>query len=620
MSIANLSRETGINRETLRRDVEALHGLGVLTRHEGKVHLNESTASRRRISAYGVLTREERLQDLERLVNDKGFVRVARLSQLLNVTTTTIRADLKRLEISGIVELHHGYVSSKTANPFLDPGTPEPFESHIKVVSLRAIEHIESGDIVFLDGSTFSYGIAEEIDRTRHVTVLTNSVRVASNLMAREAAAEVVTVSGRWISAAGSLHPVSIGSVFDQFKVKKAFLGVSSLFGNQRIAFEDVATKEDILTVAHSSEQLFLCSRSDSFSKRVGQSRLICFDDLKDKIAELIVDDTLDCDLARSVLPTDLPVVLCGTDYTYHLRTNKGKRVGLSVFPGSSDFRQEVCEGIEHICNRNPSYTLYTRHNNGDYETIVDNFNRLIADEVDVLIDYSTNYEVGVLIAQKAADLRIPLITVDLPVQNAVYFGANNVLAGRIAGEHASDWVHEAWRGNVDTIFALVRDTAGSVCQQRVLGSIDALRSRVAFNPKGVKHIDCSRGFSYYQNKLQLHLDRMKPDSRCLVFSFAEDITADIHALIRDYAQDRQIVMVGQNYSYHIEQLMKTDDSPLIGCVSYHQDHYGGRLMEIATRLMEGDAVEAVNYTDHVWIPNLRRNSLRNAGEVTQSR
>jgi len=387
-------------------------------------------------------------------------------------------------------------------------------------------------------------------------------------------------------------------------RIDKAFLGLSAISERGYFSLEAPLPVETITEVAEASEKLFPAVRSEHVGIGTGQAFPISIAAIADHITEIIVDDQLDNERARNIFPQEAPVVLCGTDYVYYLRRDPGKKIGFSVYPGHTDFRQEVSEGLESACKKQGNYTLHTWHNNGDYESIISNVDHLLEERVDLLIDYSSNYEVAVLVAQRAAELAVPLIMVDMAVQNAIYFGANNVLAGQIAGENAAAYICDKWNGTVDMVLLLEKEISGSVCKQRLLGSIDALRQRVRFSTKEVKHVDCSRGIDYYANKLERYLDRLGEDQTCLVISFGEDTTVETHDIVAQYAKQKPVVMVAQNYGYQLRYLMSSSDSPLLGCVSYDQEHYGERIMHIARRVLEGQRVDPVNYTEHNWIPN----------------
>jgi DeoR/GlpR family transcriptional regulator of sugar metabolism/DNA-binding LacI/PurR family transcriptional regulator len=603
-SIAELSRELAINRETLRRDLVLLEKDGLVARNDNRIYLNDTPEVRQTISRYGALTREERIHELRALMQQKRKARISRLSQTFQVTPTTLRTDLKQLELEGVVRLGHGSAeyTGDTTVPFLTD-SPEPSQA-VEMIASRGASHIESGDTVFLDDSSFAREIVQKLQHARDITVVTTSLHVAYVLSKREYPCEIITLSGALKPGGTALRPLETQPYLQGNRVDKAFLGIGALSPRGYYSLEVPIPEETVRQIVTASDKLFIALLSRSVGSGTGPAAALALGAIEDQVTEVMVDDALDKARARALIPASVPVALCGRDYVYYLRRDPGKKIGFSVYPGHTDFRQEVSEGLETACKELGNYTLHTWHNTGDYESIISNVDHLLDEQVDLLIDYSSNYEVAVLVAQRAAELSTPLIMVDMAVPNAVYFGANNVLAGQIAGENAAAYICREWKGSVDMILLLEKEISGSVCKQRLLGSIDALRKRVRFSSKEVKHVDCSRGVDYYAGKLERYLERLGGNDTCLVISFGEDTTVETHDIIARHAEQKPIIMVAQNYGYQLRYLMSSGHSPLVGCVSYAQEQYGERIMELARRLLEGERVEPVNYTEHSWIPN----------------
>ncbi len=603
-SVSELSRKLGMNRETLRRDLIKLEGDDIIIRYDGRISLKEGAAARSGLSEYGVLMQGERQQEIMRLIGLKHTMRITTLARDLHVTTATIRSDLKKLENEGVLILGHGFASVPEHHPASWKETESMAGRQMELIVARARSHLESGDTVFLDDSSFSRQLAETIDKARDLTVVTNSLVIAGTLTERMYPCEVLTLSGKLNNVTKKMEPFAEQPLLDGLHIDKALLGLRGISSDLMCLPENLLPDELVRSILRKTRRIFLCVRSENLGVVQSEGSLSLSEFSVDS-AEIIIDDAVDNELARDILPADMPVTICGTDSAYALQRNIGKNIGFSLFPGHSDFRTEVRESIEVSCKKKHNYQLHTRHNNGDYESIIECVNDLLKQDVDLLIDYSSNFDVGVLVAQKAAERSIPLIMIDLPVQDAVYFGANNVVAGKMAGEMAAREINRLWNGKVSQVISLERETAGSACNQRVVGTIDALREHVTLNARNIKHIDCSRGVQYYGSRLERCLDRLAPDDTCLVVSFAEDITVDTHDIVLEYARTRQILMVGQNYSHYVEHVMQSEGSPFIGCVSYGPDHYGEQIIEIASRMLEGQGVNPINYNQLTWIPNI---------------
>lgn len=127
------------------------------------------------------LERQKRI--LEQL-KTAGAVTVSRLSAELGVTEETIRRDLEKLEKQeALVRTHGGAVPldenkqevSLERRKKINTGTKEK-------LAKKAVRYITPGDTVFIDASTTTFFIAEELKHFHGITVITNSLRVANEL------------------------------------------------------------------------------------------------------------------------------------------------------------------------------------------------------------------------------------------------------------------------------------------------------------------------------------------------------------------------------------------------------------------------------------------------------
>lgn len=129
----------------------------------------------------------ERYAFIVSLVNERGSIRVSELSELCEVTEETIRRDLDRLEQAGRLRRSHGgAVSVKDAQsetPYLEREVTNAEEK--RRIAHEAIKHIQPNERILLDASTTAWYMAS-IMPDIPLTVLTNSIKVATELAAKE--------------------------------------------------------------------------------------------------------------------------------------------------------------------------------------------------------------------------------------------------------------------------------------------------------------------------------------------------------------------------------------------------------------------------------------------------
>ena len=124
----------------------------------------------------------------------KGFQSVNELAERFDVTTSTIRRDLERLEAMDLLKRTHG-----GAVPVRQSETPNHFKEELHRAEKTAIgramaERVLEGQTVVLDGGTTNLEVARHMNHQR-LTVVTNDLRVAAEI-ARKQSIHLVFIGG----------------------------------------------------------------------------------------------------------------------------------------------------------------------------------------------------------------------------------------------------------------------------------------------------------------------------------------------------------------------------------------------------------------------------------------
>ena len=118
------------------------------------------------------------------LLETQQYAAVEDLAAVLSVSTSTIRRSLQSLQEKGLVTRTHGGVKINSENTFAPSFTfrihQNSFEK--KKIALSAIKLIKNGDIIFLDGSTSAFYIAEYLKEFENIRVITNGIDTLSLL------------------------------------------------------------------------------------------------------------------------------------------------------------------------------------------------------------------------------------------------------------------------------------------------------------------------------------------------------------------------------------------------------------------------------------------------------
>lgn len=166
----------------------------------------------------------QRYDKIVKLVNEHGSMRVTELSERCQVTEETIRRDLDRLERQGLLRRSHGGAVSvqgeQPETPFSEREIMHAEEK--RRIAEQAVKLIEPNDRIVLDASTTAWYMAASLPDIP-LTVLTNSIRVATQLSNREKI-EVISTGGQLVSRSLSFVGPLAERSLDTYYVNKLFL------------------------------------------------------------------------------------------------------------------------------------------------------------------------------------------------------------------------------------------------------------------------------------------------------------------------------------------------------------------------------------------------------------
>jgi DeoR family glycerol-3-phosphate regulon repressor len=127
--------------------------------------------------------RSQRQREIIKRLRSGRTLSVAALANDLGVSDETIRRELRALEEHGVIIREHGgaRISAPVHEGPLHQRMEENADAKLRIARAAA-ELVRDGSIVFIDSGTTSCFIARQLVERRSLTVITNSLRVASDL------------------------------------------------------------------------------------------------------------------------------------------------------------------------------------------------------------------------------------------------------------------------------------------------------------------------------------------------------------------------------------------------------------------------------------------------------
>ena len=127
-------------------------------------------------------------KELLKILSDSKFIKIEELAEKLAVSPSTVRRKLTELQSRGLVQRLRGGAQLNDEKNYFPKFS---FRSHMnslekKKIALAAIKLIKNGDVIFLDGSTSSFFIAEYLAEFKNIKVFITELMEKTARMAQE--------------------------------------------------------------------------------------------------------------------------------------------------------------------------------------------------------------------------------------------------------------------------------------------------------------------------------------------------------------------------------------------------------------------------------------------------
>ena len=236
------------------------------------------------------------------------------------------------------------------------------------------------------------------------------------------------------------------------------------------------------------------------------------------------------------------------------------------------------------------------------------NADAFVHERVDLVIESQTDTRIAGQICSRFRAASIPVIALEIPHPQTIFYGANNSQAGLIAGRYLARWAEAHWQGRVDELLLLELPKAGQVPNTRILGSLLGVTERLVwFSDRQIKILRTS---GHYENTVALtrsYLRRSRAE-RILVAAINDPCALGALQAFRDAGREEHCAIVGQNASPEAHPELAKKNSRLVGSVGYFPERYGEGVIPLALDLLGGRPVPPATFVRHQMVTpsNLR--------------
>ncbi len=285
-----------------------------------------------------------------------------------------------------------------------------------------------------------------------------------------------------------------------------------------------------------------------------------------------------------------------------NLNEEPGTRVDGLGFTGA-----EIRRSFE-LASRSLPIDMIYYDNRGDAEKALGNARDAVSSKADLLIEYNSdvkaNSEIGRLL--KAAG--IPVLAINYSIPGAPLYTADNIGAGRIAGQALGKFAKENWPDQMP-VAAILGDVSdpGPAVTARIQGLTEGLKQEL---PDLLPVQLDSAGHSVRAGGVLAKFLAAQTRRKVLVATLddASALAAKSAIEAAGRISDCVVVSQGADRSIHGGASEKKEIDPanrgsiILGSVAYYFDRYGYEILPIALRILRGEQVPPQTSTKHVLI------------------
>jgi DeoR family transcriptional regulator of aga operon len=233
----------------------------------------------------------ERHQYILSRLKKEGKVNVLDLCKDLNVSSVTIRKDLKLLEDKSLLYRTHG--GATAGNPYTvdkPVNEKEKIRSEEKMdIGAVAASLIEPNDCIIIASGTTVLSLARNIKPKGQLTVITAALNVATELN-QYPEIEVLVLGGILRKSSSSATGMYAEKILDDFSCSKLFLGVDGIdidFGLTTTHVQEAQLNRKMIAA---SQKTIVLADSSKFGKR-GFGKICGMEDIEQIITDSGISD-----------------------------------------------------------------------------------------------------------------------------------------------------------------------------------------------------------------------------------------------------------------------------------------------------------------------------------------
>ncbi|WP_105619731.1 DeoR/GlpR family DNA-binding transcription regulator [Vallitalea okinawensis] len=213
----------------------------------------------------------QRSEEIIRLLEKEGIVHVNDLVRRFNVSDVTIRKDLNKLQSQGLITKTHGgaVLNSEVSSPsIITPSTIITNTNTLKDnLAQAAYQYIQKGDTIFLGSGYTCASLANHIQRSDDISIITNNLEAA--LILKDKCRTLILIGGEVVVYGNYAFTTNnqIREYLQTFNINKAITSSSAIDKNFGVSVSTEVSNQIIQAVTDVAFSWYLLVDQSKFNQ-----------------------------------------------------------------------------------------------------------------------------------------------------------------------------------------------------------------------------------------------------------------------------------------------------------------------------------------------------------------
>lgn len=284
--------------------------------------------------------------------------------------------------------------------------------------------------------------------------------------------------------------------------------------------------------------------------------------------------------------------------------------IGFNNGSTTVDFLRLVGESMEKAA-KEYGVKLLVAESNFEAEKILPSVDNLLVQGADIIVDFNVNAEIGGNLVDYCGAKGVPVIGIDVLYESpggesAWFFGANNQMAGEVAGEGLAKAVREKWGGQLDQLLLFWNSENGDLVKLRLSGMYDGLKKAGIDLPESkVQYINVTGGSdtTVVANQKMTDWLTAHPDiDKIAVGTVNAETGHGVFAAVQAAGRDSEVFIATNNNSVQTLAAFEQGENAWLGGTAYFPNRYGDYIIPLALDILAGKNPDKVQTMEHEFL------------------